>query len=162
MKREKIFEEAAQETREQIWKDPNRNGEIWDVTDGGYEIHLNSGETVNWFEYETESVGYEDLGECEVTSANDANIPVSIWISPEEDDEGEPIKESYRLRASLYMPRKGHVVEDAFRARSSDRKVLEDLVRVYWLPLYQMAVKVLTEMKPDEDGVSSLYYWNEG
>ena len=104
---------------------------------------------------------YEDLGECSITNADDANIPVDIWLKPEKDDEDKPTGK-WILKASNYMPRKGRLSgEEGYKAVASDRQVLVDLVHKHWLPLYQTAVKVLTELKQDERGISYLYYWHD-
>lgn len=105
---------------------------------------------------------YEDLGEIPIDSANDANIPVSIWLVPAEDDDGERIDGLWELRADNYMPRKSTVSQDQYRAQAKDRAVLVGLVHKHWLPLYQTAIEALTKLEPDEDGVASLYYWKVG
>ena len=105
---------------------------------------------------------YEDKGEISINEADDANIPVDIWLTRKTDENGDTIEDGdWDLKASNYMPRKCRVTEEAYLATSKDRKVLEGLVRTHWLPLYQAAVKVLTEFRPNKDGISRLYYWND-
>lgn len=101
---------------------------------------------------------YTDLGSIPVDAANDANIPVNIWlIRGEDDDTGYWI-----LYADNYMPRRGSLTgESTYRVRAKDRDVLVELVHTHWLPLYQAAVRVLAKLEPDAGGAAGLYYWND-
>lgn len=112
-----------------------------------------------------ETANYEDQGDISIEGADDANVPVDIWltqIADDAEDEDRGRRGWWRLRANNYMPRKGYLGgEHSYLAISKDREVLAALVRVHWLPLYQTAVKVLTEMKPNEEGTACLYYWQD-
>ena len=94
---------------------------------------------------------FDDLGNSPVTSANDANIPVAIDLEVRDG--------RWVLKASNYMPRKGRVEEDHYHVEADNREVLVGLIHQHWLPLYQRAVEILTQMKPDRRGNASLYYW---
>jgi hypothetical protein len=109
------------------------------------------------------SKSYKDLGEISVEEADEANIPVDIWLDKvdEEAREENPELLTWELHANNYMPRKGRLSgEQAYRLTSDDRAVLVALVKKHWLPLYKTAVAKLEAFdKPDAEGVSELYYW---
>jgi hypothetical protein len=112
---------------------------------------------------------YENLGENAIESANDANIPVDIWLKKikEDDEEGDGKHAGmWRLTANNYMPRKARLSgENSYKVIAKDRDVLVKLIHKYWLPLYQIAVEILTEMKPSQihdNGTACLYYWEKG
>lgn len=114
---------------------------------------------------------YIDVGQITVDEVDDANIPVDIWLKkvdfnedldllPDGDEEG--YKDYYLLTADCYMLRKSRLAgERPYAVLAKDRQVLVDLVHKHWLPLYKTAVEILTEMKEDDRGVSSLYYWKK-
>ena len=108
-----------------------------------------------------ENKGYEDIGKIPIEDADDANVPVDIWLTKRnENDEEHPGK--WQLRANNYMPRKACLGgERSYCAISDDREVLAALVRKHWLPLYQIAVEILTEMRPNKDDNARLYYWQK-
>lgn len=85
-------------------------------------------------------------------TADDANIPVNIWLYKEEEEE-----DIWRLKADNYMPRRNCVATDAYLAESKDRKELTDLIEIYILPLYKTACKKLEKMVTGEE--DNLYYW---
>jgi hypothetical protein len=106
----------------------------------------------------TQALPYKDLGELSVDDADEANVPVDIWLVPDPDNPG-----GWRLRANNYMPRRGRLSgEDSYDARSESREVLVALVHKHWLPLYQAALKTITELKPDNENKAYLYYWEQG
>ena len=108
---------------------------------------------------------YEDLGDIQIERADDANVPVDIWLTQidKDDDAAEDGRAGWwQLRANNYMPRRAYLGgERSYYAVSKDREVLAALVRKHWLPLYQIAVDVLTELRPNEDGNARLYYWTK-
>ena len=111
---------------------------------------------------------YEDLGEIPIEGANDANIPVDIWLKKikEDDDEGDRQHAGmWRLTADNYMPRKSRLSgEGSYKAIAEERETLVELIHKHWLPLYKTAVEILTEMKPNEthdNGTACLYYWEK-
>jgi len=112
---------------------------------------------------EKDTTLFVDLGEVSVDQADDANIPVNIWITRESDEDENYIKDGkWELRAENYMPRKGRISgESSYKVVAADRQVLVDLVHKHWLPLYQTAVRVLTELKQDKEGIAGLYYWTD-
>lgn len=99
-------------------------------------------------------MSYRDHGECPIDEADEANIPVNIWIGKDDDE--------WLLHADNYMPRKSTVHPIAFNVHASDRQTLEELVEKYVVPLYENALKKLKDMKKaDVDGTSYLYFWDE-
>ena len=103
---------------------------------------------------------YRDCGEIKITNADNANIPVDIWISPR--DEGDSAPEAWKLYANNYMPRRGYLSgNSSYKAYSDSREVLVELVKKHWLPLYQVAVDILSTMEPNENGNARLYYWSK-
>lgn len=94
---------------------------------------------------------YNDLGDVPVDAADDADVPMDIWLKEEDG--------AWVLTAGNYMPRKGRVSEDAYKAIAPQRETLVNLIHQHWLPLYCRAVEILTEMKPGRYGAASLYYW---
>ena len=86
----------------------------------------------------------EQEGECHVEEADDSNVPVNIFIS---NDDGK-----WECFADNFMPRKARVDQTGYRFTAPDRETCQAVVRKFWLPLYQAAVKQL-----EEEG--ELYYW---
>ncbi len=89
----------------------------------------------------------------EFSSADDANIPVDIWLTKEAD---EP---RWVLRASNYMPRKECLHPHGYHAESESREELADLIMAHVMPLYETAVRQLKAIASGE--ADSLYYWHD-
>ncbi len=94
-----------------------------------------------------------DNGECDIDTADDANIPVNIWLVL--DDETK----EWRLTAGNYMPRKNLVRDDAYDMTCATREPLASIITEKWLPLYRTAVAKLERVA--SGGGESLYYWND-
>lgn len=112
---------------------------------------------------------YTDLGNIEATEADYANVPVDIWLTKvnAESRRERPKFRAWLLTANNYMPRRGELSgENAYCVTADSRDVLVQLVKKYWLPLYQAAETRLVMFDvPDknaEKGTSSLYYWRTG
>ena len=109
---------------------------------------------------------YTDLGNIEATEADYANIPVDIWLTKvdAESRRERPKFRAWLLTANNYMPRRGALSgENAYCVTADSRTVLVQIVKKYWLPIYQKAVARLLTFdmldKNAEKGTSSLYYW---
>ncbi len=100
----------------------------------------------------------EVTGECSFDDVDDANVPVDIWLSEEEDDDGNKTG-FYTLKAGAYMPRKGIVRESLFEVRSKNPEALRKIVREKIIPIYQTA---LAKLEAIANGKSdNLYYWKK-
>lgn len=94
---------------------------------------------------------YRNDGEMELSNADDANIPVNIFITWDED-----MKE-WSLTADNFMPRRNRAVDNVYVYRGDDPEELRGLVKKYVLPLYEIAVAKLESMIEGKE--ESLYYW---
>ena len=114
------------------------------------------------------------FGELDVTSINDMNVPMNIFISEhtfssfteefqyfpfddldDPDESIEDIKNDdivYVLTAGNYTPRRERMSASAYAFMSTDRKELVNIVQKYIVPLYDAA---LTNLKNN----STNYYW---
>ena len=92
----------------------------------------------------------EDEGLLEIKHANDANIPVNIFLKKREDGK-------YELLADNFMPRRCTAQSDCYHAISDSLKDLQELIKKHVLPLYQTALMKVSYMA--EKGEGSLYYW---
>lgn len=95
----------------------------------------------------------EEVGQCKFKSADDANIPVNIFLTEEKDENGNSF---WKLTGDLFMPRKGFM-EGAFEARSNDPAELRALVQGHVLPLYKTALGKLVALISGD--TNSFYYW---
>lgn len=94
----------------------------------------------------------EDLGEIPITGCDEANIPVCCFLhAPGESDE-HPDKWSWT--ASNYMPRRGHLMSDAYKLVSDSRVEILALIQMHVVPLYRIAL--------EEVATGNLYYWQRG
>jgi hypothetical protein len=102
----------------------------------------------------------ESRGGMEPSEFDGANVPVDIWMDELTEDD-ERYKEGFRfqLRARNYMPRKGYVEENACDILSDNRKELEELIKSYFIPLYQTAFNKLHKIISGE--ANCLYYWKD-
>jgi len=100
----------------------------------------------------------EESGECEFQYADDANIPVGIFLSEMDDSDRDdcPPDHKWQLNADNFMPRKG-LGEGAYRVTAPTREALVEVVRRYILPLYEVAMANLTAMIAGTN--DKLYYW---
>lgn len=107
---------------------------------------------------------YYDYGDILIDAANDANIPVNIWITlvSKAEQEGNSRLKKWRLEAGNYMPRKGCLSDGKYLVTSDDRDELVEFVQKYWLPLYENAILILKNLGTQgENGTSCLYYWTK-
>jgi len=109
-----------------------------------------------------EGLHYVSTGEIEPDEADEMNIPVNIWLTPPGRVDNEAYGDTHwSLSADNFMPRRSRVAGEQYEVWSRDRDVLVAIVHRHWLPLYKVAVKLLEEMAPDDDGTAALYYWEE-
>lgn len=90
---------------------------------------------------------YEDKGEIEIASADDANIPVNSFLH--EPDEDSP---KWRWTADNFMPRKGRVAEGQYEIEADTKEPIIEAVRKHVAPLYEAA---LENLKIE----GACYYW---
>jgi len=100
-----------------------------------------------------------DAGDCSFDSADDANIPVDVWLSLTEDDDSFKNEGKWRLHASNYMPRRARVDDSAYCVYSDNKEELDAIIREKILPLYKRAMNLLEGMCSSTEG-GSLYYWS--
>jgi hypothetical protein len=91
----------------------------------------------------------EDLGELDITCADDANIPVNCFLGNE--DEEHP--NQWVWTADNFMPRKSHVSSGAYRLVADTKEEILELIQKHVVPLYEIA---LAKIKTGE-----LYYWDK-
>lgn len=91
----------------------------------------------------------EERGECSFSGADDANIPVDIWLCNEDG--------AWKLTASNYMPRKGRIATEVYEATAPTREELAILVRERIVPLYRNALAALQAI--GDGTLDHLYYW---
>jgi hypothetical protein len=110
----------------------------------------------------------ENRGELEIRNADDANVPVDIWVSQINNDSfnngyGDKISQDdigkWELHANNYMPRRASLAEDcdAYFIVADTKEEIAELIEKYILPLYRVAIEVLTDMAAT--GKGHLYYW---
>jgi hypothetical protein len=92
-------------------------------------------------------------GENSFETADDANIPVDIWLH--DNDEDYPNK--FVLKAGNYMPRRGRIAEEAYKAICDTREEVEEIINKHILPLYNKAIDKIKNMA--KEGRGDLYYW---
>ena len=101
------------------------------------------------------------LGELQFDDADNANIPVDIWLVPVTEDDSIPgglnFEPKFVLRAANYCPRKCNVYDSAYEVYADNREELVNLLNKHVIPLYKTALNILNEMA---DGTNDgLYYW---
>lgn len=84
--------------------------------------------------------------------ADDANIPVNIWLTPEPDENS-----MFILYADNYHPQTSTIIEHTFEQKSKSRKDLIKVIKAHILPLYKHALSRLDGMCNGTN--NSLYYW---
>ena len=85
----------------------------------------------------------EEKGSRAFRDADELNVPVSILLIENEDDETGVMDDRWRLIAANYMPLKGFVKEDLFDTVADNREELVEIIREHVIPLYQTALKKL-------------------
>jgi phosphopantothenate synthetase len=101
------------------------------------------------------------VGVMELSDADDANIPVNIFITKGEDEEDESEEEAklgeWVLTADNFMPRRGRTIENAFKYRGDSPEELRALVNEFVLQRYRKAVELIEKMIAGNG--DSFYYW---
>lgn len=92
---------------------------------------------------------YTNHGSCHIEHANGMNVPVNIFITKE--NEGKPTQ-FWQLTAENFMPRKGYLIDGAYRITAKNKKTLVALVQKHVVPLYEAA---LHNLKTTGEN----YYW---
>lgn len=97
-----------------------------------------------------------EYGECEFVEVDDANIPVNIFLTKDEDN--PPAGQKWQLTADNFMSRKGRESDSGYKAVAPTREALVKVIEKYIMPLYKIAILNLQTMI---DGTNdSLYYWD--
>ena len=94
----------------------------------------------------------ERIGDGYLHLANEANIPINIYI---ENPNGNP-DGIYKLTADNYMPRRGTISSGHYEYHSTDKNELLILIKTHIIPLYETALKQLNKIVNSE--VDMLYY----
>lgn len=97
---------------------------------------------------------YESSDKMDFRRADDANVPVDIWLLPPDEDCAR-----WTLKAANYMPRKGHLHPDGYEQTADTREELAALVAAHVLPLYRIAVAQIEAIAAGD--ADHLYYWQE-
>jgi hypothetical protein len=111
----------------------------------------------------------KNTGEMSFENADDANVPVDIWLTEvdqtddecyKQDENGFDTTESYKfkLRASNYMPRKCRIAEDTYCVYADTREELAAILKKNVVPLYANAAKKIEAMMAGAG--DNLYYWS--
>ena len=118
---------------------------------------------------------YRDIGNIALNHADDANIPVDIWLTKITDEHltehnghgfvADPADVGkLMLHADNYMPRRARLSGDhegfAYQAVCDTEADVKEIIEKFIKPLYQTALKVLDAMSTG-DIESNLYYWKE-
>lgn len=109
-------------------------------------------------------MAYAIRGTDDITTIDDANIPVNIFITKVEiGDESIPndldFVPTHRLTASNFMPRKQLVIDCVHEIWADNISELQELVKKCVLPLYEIAVEKLKNIGNGTD--DTLYYWEK-
>lgn len=98
----------------------------------------------------------KNSGELSIDFADDANVPVNIFISEVEegdyDEDDQPDWATHVLTASNFMPRKGRVASNTHLVFADNEEELRTLVQRHVVPIYEQALERLKTK-------STLYYW---
>lgn len=95
---------------------------------------------------------YENLGEMDITEANDMNIPVCCFLTDPADSDAE--SSEWEWTANNYMPRKNHISEGQYHIRAKSKAAILKLIAKHVAPLYETALKNLTT-------TGTNYYWSD-
>ena len=107
----------------------------------------------------------ENCGELSIEDADNGNVPVSIFLHSYEPGDGmdydgeQDTKDLWVLNADNYMPRRCGVASGVYLVFGT-REELQDLVKKYILPLYQMAIQKIDTMINSPSG-GQFYYWTD-
>jgi hypothetical protein len=108
---------------------------------------------------------YEQFGEMDFDDADDANIPVNVFLRPldpaEDEEDGIEKEDGWVLLADNFMPRKLEGFSESYKFYSKDREVLVHMVQKHWRPLYEIALELLKLEPAEEDKSASFYYWTK-
>jgi len=96
---------------------------------------------------------FENTGDMAIESANDANIPVNIFITRA----GENVSHKWELSADNFMPGKNRAAEGAYCVEADTKRELLGLIKHYVLPLYKIALRQVEALA--EGKVDCFYYW---
>ena len=99
----------------------------------------------------------DETGECTFDGADDANIPVNIFISTPEDNEDTEDAGKWSIKADNFMPGKAGIGQSTYQATADSREELIELVTKYVLPLYTTALQQLNNVIQGK--ANSFYYW---
>ena len=98
----------------------------------------------------------ENSGELSIDLADDANVPVNIFISEVEEgdyhEDDQPEWATHVLNADNFMPRKERVAHGTYLVFADNEEELRALVQKHVVPLYEQALERLKTH-------STLYYW---
>ena len=100
----------------------------------------------------------QDVGDIDFGSADDANVPVDVWLKEESDNIDVRDAGGWRLSAANYCPRKDNVYEGAYEVWGT-REELVEVIKTKILPLYQTATDILQMMC--QGTADHLYYWSK-
>lgn len=84
--------------------------------------------------------------------ADDANVPVDIWLMPRDDGK-------WILYASCYQPRRMQVLEHAFEFVADTRAECVKVLQEHVIPMYVLALNELHRIAAG--ATNHLYYWHE-
>lgn len=110
-------------------------------------------------------MAWKNVSDLSIEGANDANVPVDIWIKQvTKDNKDEYLYVqvgSWVLNASNYMPRRARLSEggDGYLVEADTREELVELLKKHVLPLYKNALAKLEGMITGT--CTHLYYWDE-
>lgn len=113
-------------------------------------------------DYAPNENGIYSTGELDFDYADDANIPVDIWLERLTEDDDSNLFEAgyrYRLRASNYMPRKGRIAEAAYECYAAELAPLQQIIKEKILRIYGTAIETLTYLAYSGK-TGNLYYWS--
>lgn len=95
---------------------------------------------------------FDSLDHMAFCNADDANVPVDIWLLPPDE-----YYDRWTLKAANYMPRKGHLHPDGYKQTADTREELVVLLTAHVLPLYRIAVSQIEAIASGD--ADHLYYW---
>jgi hypothetical protein len=93
----------------------------------------------------------EEDSDRSFTDVDYDNVPVNIWLTEENG--------IWTLIASNYMPRLDRVGQETYKATSSNKEELVEIIKKRIIPLYEIALKKLNAIC--EGKAEDLYYWKE-
>jgi len=100
--------------------------------------------------------GVRNVGDLDFSDADDANVPVSIFLTPVDEDDEIEKGETHKLTADNFMPRKATAREGAYKAFGTQTELVE-VLKEHVLPLYEIALANIHAMITHGEGDN--YYW---